>query len=103
MIRSVLPAAAVLIALSACATGSRERVVRARFECEDGRKLDVRFNQTRELAQVRLSKGPPADLPSEHPASGMWYKGTGYELRGAGDTLNYTAPGQARTKCLQVR
>ncbi len=91
------------IALSACATGPHERIVRSRFECEGGRRLDVSFNTTRQIALVKRSKAEPAELPSEHPASGMWYRGDGYELRGAGDTLNYTAPGAAKVKCEQVR
>ena len=38
-----------------------------------------------------------------HPAAGMWYSGGGYELRGAGDTLNYSAPDHPKTVCMQKR
>ncbi len=94
---------AAVLALAGCASGPDERIVGARFDCEGGRRLDVRFNTTRQVALVRVPKGKPVELASEHPASGMWYAGGGYELRGAGDTLNYTAPGAPKTKCEQVR
>lgn len=90
--------------LTACASGvTGEHVVRAEFRCEDGRKLHVLFNTTRDLAVVQLSKKISVELPSQRPASGMWYKGSGYELRGAGDTLTFSGDAQAPTRCTQVR
>lgn len=91
------------LALAACATGPEEKTVRGRLECEDGRRLEVTFNHTRDLAAVKLSKKQTVELPSLHPQSGMRFSGDGYELRGAGDRLTFTAPGAASVSCLQVR
>src|SRR5579875_1475078 len=89
--------------LTACASGvTGEHLVRAEFRCEDGRKLHVIFNTTRDLAVARLSKKVKVELLSQRPASGMWYKGADYELRGAGDPLTFSGEAQAPTRCVQI-
>ena len=97
----LLPAVALL---SACASGpTGEHLVRARFDCADGRKLHVTFNTTRELAVVDLGNKKTVELPSQRPGSGMRYKSQGYELRGAGDTLTLSGPGQPPVRCVQLQ
>jgi hypothetical protein len=92
----------VTLVSAGCATGSDgERLVPARFVCDDGRVLKVTFNTTRQLAIVRL-ENKMAELPSQRPSAGMWFKGSGYELRGAGDTLNFSAGAQPPVRCVQT-
>ncbi len=86
-----------------CASTHGGRLVPARFDCDDGSKLSLIFDHEKDAVEIAVSKGNPIILPSKHPDAGMWYLGTGYELRGAGDTLAYTAPDRAATRCVQVR
>jgi membrane-bound inhibitor of C-type lysozyme len=95
---------AVLASLiSACETTDGGKRIPARFECDDGAKLNLIFDHTQDAAVVRLPKGQHAVLPSQHPAAGMFYAGGGYELRGSGDTVTYAAPDRPQTRCTQTR
>jgi hypothetical protein len=94
---------AVAACLSACETTGGGKRIPARFDCEDGSKLSLVFDHDQDAALLRLPKGKDAVLPSQHPGSGMWYLGEGFELRGAGDTLNFTAPDHPKTLCTQTR
>jgi hypothetical protein len=95
---------AVLAGLvSACETTDGGKRIPARFECDDGAKLNLIFDHTQDAAVVRLPKGQHAVLPSQHPAAGMFYAGGGYELRGSGDTVTYAAPDRPQTRCTQTR
>jgi hypothetical protein len=93
----------VAACLSGCATTGGGKRIPARFDCDDGSKLSLVFDHDQDAAILRLPKDQSAVLPSQHPASGMWYLGGGYELRGAGDMLNFTAPEHAKTLCRQTR
>jgi membrane-bound inhibitor of C-type lysozyme len=94
---------AALLVLSGCQTTDGGRRIPAVFNCEDGSKLNLVFDHEQDAAVVRLPKDKTAVLPSQHPGSGMWYAGEGYELRGAGDTLTYAAPDRPKTVCTQKR
>ena len=96
-------AAAAFVLLSGCETTDGGKRIPAVFNCEDGGKLNLVFDHEKDAAILRLPKDKSAELPSQHPGSGMWYAGGGYELRGAGDTLNYTAPDRPSTVCTQKR
>ncbi len=98
VLTSVAAAAALL---SGCETTDGGRRIPAVFNCEDGTKLNLVFDHVKDAAVLRLPKDKTAVLPSQHPGAGMWYVGDGYELRGAGDTLNYSAPDHPRTVCTQ--
>ncbi len=87
--------------MSACATTDGGRRIPAVFNCDDGGKLNLVFDHERDAAVLRLPKDKTVELPSQHPDSGMWFAGGGYELRGAGDMLSYTAPDRAKTVCTQ--
>ncbi len=102
-LRIVASLAAFAALVSACETTDGGRRIPARFDCDDGAKLNLVFDHTKDAAVLRLPKDKTAELPSQHPGSGMWYSGGGYELRGAGDTLNYTAPDRPQTRCVQTR
>lgn len=90
------------LALAACETGPRTEI-KARFDCDDGQRLSVVFDHKINAAVVEVAKGQDAVLPSRNPEAGIWYAGEGFELKGAGDTLNYSAPGRASTRCVQTR
>ncbi len=94
--------AAFAVLLSACETTGGGHRIPARFDCDDGSKLSLVFDHDKDAAVLRLPKDRTAELPSQHPGSGMWYLGSGYELRGAGDTLNYTAPDHPQIRCVQT-
>ena len=93
---------AVAACLSGCETTGGGKRIPARFDCDDGSKLSLVFDHDQDAAILRLPKGKDAVLASQHPGAGMWYLGGGYELRGAGDTLNFTAPEHAKTLCTQT-
>jgi hypothetical protein len=94
-----LAGAAVL--LSGCETTGGGKRIPARFDCDDGGKLNLVFDHEKDAAILHLPKEKTAELASQHPGSGMWYMGGGYELRGAGDTLSFTAPDRPQTRCVQ--
>ncbi len=105
MKRILFPAAlsSALVLVSACETTGGGHRIPARFDCDDGAKLSLVFDHDKDAAVLRLPKDKTVEMPSQHPASGMWYAGGGYELRGAGDTLNYRGPDHPETRCTQVR
>ncbi len=92
-----------LLVFGGCETTDGGRRIPAVFNCEDGGKLNLVFDHEKDAAVLRLPKDKSVVLPSQHPGSGMWYMGGGYELRGAGDTLNYAAPDRPQTVCTQKR
>jgi membrane-bound inhibitor of C-type lysozyme len=102
-LRIVAPLAVLAVLVSACETTDGGKRIPARFDCDDGSKLNLVFDHEKDAAVLRLPKDATVDLPSQHPGSGMWYAGGGYELRGAGDTLNFTAPDHPKTVCIQKR
>ena len=92
-----------LLILSACETGPRERVVDARFACEDGREVRATFNLDARTAALRIGKKEQALLEGEAGVAGRAYGGAGYSLRGVGDRITLTTPGQAPVSCLETR
>ena len=102
-VQVLVPLALLAALLSACETTDGGKRIPARFDCDDGGKLNLVFDHEKDAAVVRLPKGKTVSLPSQHPGSGMWYAGDGYELRGSGDTLTYSAPDRPRTRCVQTR
>lgn len=59
---------------------------------EDGKTLDLKFNNTKGLVTIDFN-GKTAVLTSEKPASGIWYKNDEYELRGKGDDIELKKDG----------
>ena len=78
------------------------RVVRAVYLCEDSERLTVDFDNPRQMATVRNSSGEAVDLFQERAASGIWYRASGYELRGKGVQATWTADGREPTECRAV-
>tara|TARA_R110002124_G_scaffold133086_5_gene295677 strand:- start:1011 stop:1448 length:438 start_codon:yes stop_codon:yes gene_type:complete len=78
------------------------RVVRALYLCDNGDRLSVDFDNPRMMATVRNSMGEAVDLHQERAADGIWYKASGSELRGKGDSARWTADGQPPTECRAI-
>lgn len=86
--------------LVACASSDLDRAPTAAYRCEDGTRFTVRFGA--DAAQVQWADGRRAMLPQQRAASGMWYAGKGYELRGKGNDATWTEPARAATQCKAV-
>ncbi len=102
------PTAAIVVValtslLAGCDTTGGGVRIPARFACDNGARLNLVFDHQKDAAVIKVDKQKTVELPSKHPDGGMWFIGEGYELRGAGDTLNYTTPGQEPVRCVQDR
>jgi hypothetical protein len=75
------------------------RVIRTVYLCDNSERLSVDFDNPRQMATVRNSSGEAVDLFQERAADGIWYKASGYELRGKGVMATWTADGRAPTTC----
>lgn len=78
------------------------RVVSAVYLCNNSERLSVDFDNPRQMATVRHSNGEAVDLYQERAASGIWYRASGYELRGKGVMATWTASGREPTDCRAV-
>lgn len=78
------------------------RVIRASYICNDGDRLTVDFDNPRQMATVRNSRGEAVDLYQARAADGIWYRASGYELRGRGAMATWSADGRPVTDCRAV-
>ena len=78
------------------------RVIRTVYLCNNSERLSVDFDNPRQMATVRNSSGEAVDLYQERAAEGIWYKASGYELRGAGVMATWTSDGRPPTDCRAV-
>jgi hypothetical protein len=78
------------------------RVIRTVYLCNDSQRLSVDFDNPRQMATVRNSSGEAVDLFQERAADGIWYRASGYELRGKGVMATWTADGLPPTDCRAV-
>jgi membrane-bound inhibitor of C-type lysozyme len=78
------------------------RVIRTVYLCNNGERLTVDFDNPREMATVRNSNGEAVDLFQERAASGLWYRASGYELRGEGVMARWTGDGREPTDCRAI-
>ena len=78
------------------------RVIHAVYLCDNGERLTVDFDNPREMATVRNSSGEAVDLYQERAADGIWYRASGYELRGVGAMATWTADSREPTDCRAV-
>lgn len=79
-----------------------QRVIRTVYLCNNGERLSVDFDNPRQMATVRNSNGEAVDLYQERAASGLWYRASGYELRGEGVLANWTSDGREPTECRAI-
>lgn len=78
------------------------RVIRTSYLCNNGERLTVDFDNPRQMATVRNSSGKAVDLHQEQSVSGLWYRASGYELRGEGAMATWTGDGRQPTDCRAV-
>lgn len=78
------------------------RVIRTVYLCNNGERLSVDFDNPRAMATVRNSTGDAVDLFQERAVSGLWYRASGYELRGEGVMARWTADGREPTDCRAI-
>lgn len=78
------------------------RVIRTSYLCNNGERLTVDFDNPRQMATVRNSSGKAVDLHQEQAGSGLWYRASGYELRGKGVMATWTDDGRQPTDCRAV-
>lgn len=78
------------------------RVIRAVYLCEDGDRLSVDFDNPRQMATARNSKGEAVDLYQQRAADGIWYRSSTHELRGRGALASWTADGRPTTECRAI-
>ena len=78
------------------------RVIRTVYLCNNSERLSVDFDNPRQMATVRNSSGEAVDLFQERSADGIWYRASGYELRGKGVMATWSADGRPPTECRAV-
>ena len=78
------------------------RVIRTVYLCNNSERLSVDFDNPRQMATVRNSSGMAVDLYQERATEGIWYKASGYELRGEGVMATWTSEGRPPTDCRAV-
>jgi membrane-bound inhibitor of C-type lysozyme len=105
------------VVLAACATvppappGELE-YSDARYTCADGTAFTARFDRLGEGATLTFERADPDDpdatsqdrdfrivLSGQPAASGMWYQGSGWSLRGKGDAATLTRPDGRSSAC----
>jgi len=74
----------------------------ARYRCMDGSRLVARFDPDNDRVTVSRGGKVLATLRGQRVASGIGYAGGGYELRGKGTNMTFTAPGQPPIACTAI-
>ncbi|WP_162254656.1 MliC family protein [Sphingomonas sp. Root241] len=75
----------------------------ARYRCMDGSRLVARFDPDNDRVTISRGGTALATLRGQRVASGIGYTAKGYELRGKGDDMTFTAPGQPPIACTVIR
>jgi hypothetical protein len=78
------------------------RQVQASYICVGGDRLTVDFDNPREMATIRTSNGEAFDLHMERAEEGIWYRGSGNELRGKGTQAVWTVSGRDPVDCRAI-
>ena len=78
------------------------RIIRTVYLCNNGERLSVDFDNPRQMATIRNSNGEAVDLFQERSADGIWYRASGYELRGKGVMATWSSDGREPTDCRAV-
>lgn len=81
---------------------TQDRIIRSVYLCNNGERLSVDFDNARSMATIRNSTGEAVDLFQEDVPEGLWYRSSGYELRGEGIQARWTADGRETTDCRAI-
>ena len=60
------------------------------YKDDKGNKLELSFDQKIDEAHVSFNGGRIIKMKTQMPASGMWYKNGKYELRGKGESFDFS-------------
>lgn len=71
----------------------------AQYRCDGGVRLTARFDPDNGTVTVLRGGERLGRLQQQRAASGIWYRGNGYELRGKGRGMTFTAPGAKPLSC----
>jgi membrane-bound inhibitor of C-type lysozyme len=74
----------------------------ARYRCMDGSRLVARFDPDNDRVAVSRGGKALATLKGQRVASGILYAAGGYELRGKGRDISFTAPGLPPIACTAI-
>lgn len=80
----------------------QDRIIRTVYLCNNGERLSVDFDNARSMATIRNSTGEAMDLFEEDVPEGLWYRSSGYELRGEGIQARWSADGRETTDCRAI-
>lgn len=81
---------------------TRDRIIRSVYLCNNGERLSVDFDNARSMATIRNSSGEAFDLFQQDVPEGLWYRSSGYELRGEGIQARWSADGREPTDCRAI-
>lgn len=70
-----------------------DNIVTTSYVDEDGKELDVLFNNTKGTATITF-EGETSELSQKKAASGIWYKNDTYELRGKANDIDLMKNGE---------
>lgn len=70
-----------------------DEVVTSSLTDKDGKKLEMSFNNTKDIATLNLN-GESIELAGQKPASGIWYKNDHFELTGKGNDIELKKDGK---------
>lgn len=73
--------------------------ITATYRCVDGSRLSVVFDNRADTATVTRDGDAGGILKGQRPASGIWYRAEGLELRGKGRDAIFTRPEQPPVAC----
>lgn len=74
----------------------------ARYRCIDGSRITAAFDPDKGIVTVTRRGARSVTLKQQRVASGISYAGGGFELRGKGDDMDFTAPGQPALPCTAI-
>ncbi|MCL2312238.1 MAG: MliC family protein [Firmicutes bacterium] len=83
----------VILATVMFASCQKDEIVETVIENQNGEKIEIVFNNTRNIATV-IFQNDTILLDGQKPASGIWYEKDGYELRGKGEEIKLTRNGK---------
>lgn len=72
------------------------------LNCTDNTRLSVTYSDQPDQATVAVNGGAPVTLAGQGAGTGIAFSGNGYELRGQGTNVTWTAPGGTAVTCTQT-
>lgn len=75
----------------------------ARYTCRRAPGFVARFDRRYNTAYLNFEDGAVVRLEGQPAASGLWYRGEGFELRGRGNTATLVAPDGSVVDCFAAR